>query len=254
MSAVAASEPEWLASFVSDGFAILPSLADAEFCASALAAVQRYVGDVRPLDQWTSEAPGRRYDVIKQGDVPELDQTWQQPCLREALDILFGETGYVFAPPGERPHLSLWINPFDAQVRPKLLPLGHIDSGDPYRGISVQIALAATEPFAGNTTFFPKSHIEIHRRLLEKGTSEQPGGNYHDVRRPLPAVEFVAGRGDAVLSHHLTCHSGNPAHSDRRLPRIALRFEVFAAGQPRDGGAIPVGSSGWARSYLVPDG
>jgi hypothetical protein len=241
-------DKDWVERFVSDGYAIIPKVARTATCEAALDAVRHHLDDWRPLDQWTFDAPGRHYDVIEQSTYAAIDCIWEEPGLHAALDALFSPGQYLLAPPGEKPHLSLWVNPFDEQAVPRLLPLGHIDSGDFYRGISVQIALVTTEPFGGNTSFFPGIHREIEKRWLSLGGGEQCGGSYLDVRRRLPAVEFIAEAGDAVLCHHATCHTGNPSHGENRLPRISVRFEVFSERQPM-GRAVPNDGSAWARSY-----
>jgi hypothetical protein len=144
--------------------------------------------------------------------------------VKAAVNELFGEPAA-----GEltRTYYTLWLNPYNPTARASFRPLGHIDSGDPYRGISFQISLIDTEPFGGNMTVFPGSHKVLHRVLLEHPEQAGVGGSFVEVARPLPPYEFVAEAGDVLLVHHLAFHSGNPAHSAGKVPRVALRAEAF---------------------------
>lgn len=244
----------WCEHFVRFGFCVLPKLVDVDYCEVALEAIRRRIGDHRPLCEWTTGRPGQQYDIICAGEDEALDQIWHQPRLVAAMAELFGRNGFTFDPPPQsadpRRHISLWLNPYDEAARPRLLPLGHIDSGDPYRGVSFQLALATTEAFSGNTTFFPQSHVGIHEHLLKAMETKYPGGNYVEVKRPIPAFEFVAERGDVAIVHHMLCHSGNPGHSPRRRPRVALRIEAFAKVPAGDTPAA-YDQSPWARSYAA---
>lgn len=255
-SAVHSIDPNisWPEHFVRFGFCVLPKLVDDDYCEAALEAIRRRVGDDRPLCEWTTERPGQQYDIICAGEDETLDGIWHQPRLAAAMAELFGGNGCTFDPPATsadpRRHISLWLNPYDEAARPRLLPLGHIDSGDPYRGVSFQLALVTTEAFSGNTTFFPQSHVSIYEHLSKMVETNYPGGNYVEVKRPMPAFEFVAERGDVAIVHHLLCHSGNPGHSPNRRPRVALRIEAFAKVAARDT-VDPRDQSPWARSYTA---
>jgi hypothetical protein len=248
-------ELSWVWRFAELGYAIVPGLVDRASCAKALKAVRRRIGETRPLDAWDASAPGQRYDVIYEGECSAIDALWRRPRLLAALEELFGADGFDFTPPDAvdwRRHVALWINPYDPLARARYLPLGHVDSGNPYRGVAFLIALSGTEAFSGNTTFFPRSHKSLHEHLLREPDCAYPGGSYVRVERPDPAVEFVAsGPGEVAFVHHLLFHSGNPSHSPHRLPRVALRLEAYSKRPPSmsRGGTSPL--SPWSMSYAV---
>lgn len=243
----------WTEHYVKYGFAVLKGLVDRPFCAEALAEIRELVGETRPVDEWTSEKPGQRYTVVYHGQSPVLDRIYQRPRLLAALHELLGDDGVRFGSTDptdpERRHFALWLNPYDPKARPRLNPLGHIDSGSPYRGLSFHLSLVDTEPFSGNTTFFPGTHKLIHAALRANPDPEDKGGIFPQVPRLIPPYEFVAEAGDVAFVHHLLCHTGNPSHSPNRLPRVVLRVEAFTE---RERDITDFGndrSSAWARSY-----
>lgn len=243
---------DWPARFVADGFGVA-NLLERDFCAQLVAEIGRLIGDTRPPGSWTRTAPGQIYSVIYAGRSAVLDRIYRHPGLRDALGRLFGANGFLLAPEdggeADKRHVALWLNPYDAAARPILQPMGHIDSGNPYRGVAILVSLLDTEPFSGNTTFFPRSHVGVHAAQRQAGERSFPGGNYLAVARPERPVEFVARAGDVAFVHHCLCHSGNPSHSAHRRPRLALRIEVFARRVPDTIDPDDPGLSPWAQSY-----
>lgn len=233
--------------YVRYGFCRLRGLLDPKAVDAALAEVQQLVDDPRPLADWTIERPGQRYTVYYAGQAPATEGLFEQPGLVAALGSFFGELGYTLGSTDphdpDRQRLALWVNPYDPDARPRLQGLGHVDSGSPWRGMAVHIALADTRAFSGNTTYVPGSHVTLHEWLRDHPDPSWPGGTYPEVPRELPAWEFVAEAGDVVLTHHLVFHSGNPSHAEDRSPRIAIRQEVFPIRS-----AEPTGTSVFERS------
>jgi hypothetical protein len=224
----------WQDHYVEHGFCILRRIIDQLACDAAIREVRRLVNDGRPLSEWNSLCPGERHSVYYYGQARAIDELIDHPALASILRTFFGDRGFHFGPTDsanpDRRRFAVWVNPYDAEARQRLLPMGHIDSGSPYRGAAIQIALSPTRAFSGNTTFFPDSHREMMRWIEEHTEAfdgSWPGGVYAHLRRPLPPWEFVAEPGDLVLSHHLLFHSGNPSHADDRSPRICIRAEVF---------------------------
>jgi hypothetical protein len=222
---------DWAEHYVRDGFCLLRGLLDPACVDAALREVSTLVGDADPLAQWTLDRPGQRYSVHYAGSAPAIEAIFEQPRLLAALQQFFGELGLSFGShdpddPNRR-RFALWVNPYDPDARPRLQRLGHIDSGSPYRGMAIHVALAPTRPFGGNTTYVPGSHVTMHRWLRDNPDPSWPGGTYPAVPREQPPWEFVAQAGDVVFTHHLVFHSGNSCCADDRSPRIAIRQEVF---------------------------
>lgn len=221
----------WPEHYVRYGFAVVAGLVDPEWCAAAVADVRRYVADDRPLAEWTSDRPGQRYTVFYRGERPVFDRIYEQPRLLAALDTLFGEYGFTFGSTDpedpNRVHYALWLSPWDPAGRRRFNPLGHIDSGSPWRGMAFYVSLVDTEPFGGNTTLFPATHLAAHARMLAERPGTFAGGVAHDIHQPHPPYEFVARAGDVAFVHHLTYHTGNPNAAEHHSPRLAARFEVF---------------------------
>jgi hypothetical protein len=230
----------WTAHFVDYGFAVLKRLVDRELCGELLREVRRLLQDDRPLDEWGSESPGQKYMPLDVATMPLLDSFAGNDRLRQALEEIFG------SPTSVVDNFSLWLNPYNPHGRPAFLPLGHIDSGDPDRGISWQVSLVDTEPFSGNTTIFPGTHRLVNEALRVRPELRGKGGAFLEVRRPFSPCEFVAEVGDVLFLHHLTCHSGNPSHAARRSPRVAIRAEAYYKGSER------LALSPWQRSLLPP--
>ncbi|MFV8751425.1 phytanoyl-CoA dioxygenase family protein [Nannocystaceae bacterium ST9] len=222
---------DWPEHYVRYGFCLLRGLLDRPDLDAALAEVQRLVGDPRPIGDWTIDRPGQRYTVYYAGQAPAIERLFATPPLAAALEQFFGSLGASLGSSEpddpDRRRLALWVNPYDPDARPRLQGLGHIDSGSPYRGMAVHIALAGTKPFSGNTTYVPGSHVTMHHWLRDHPDPSWPGGTYPEVPRELPAWEFVAEPGDVVFTHHLVFHSANPSHAEDRSPRIAIRQELF---------------------------
>ena len=224
----------WEDHYVEHGFCVLRGLIDGVTCGAALDEVRRLIDESRPLADWDSIRPGQRHTVYYYGQARAIDKLIEHPSLASILRTFFGSRSFHFGSTNDanpdRRRFALWVNPYDAGARQRLLPMGHVDSGSPCRGTAIQIALAPTRPFSGNTTFFPDSHRELQRWIEEhKGEVDAswPGSVYPELRRPLPPWEFVAEPGDVVLSHHFLFHSGNPSHADDRSPRVSVRVEVF---------------------------
>ena len=238
------SSLDWTEHYLRHGFCLLRGLLDPAAVDAALADVQRLVGDPRPILEWTAECRGQRYSVHYGGEAPAIDALFDQPKLAAALAQLFGARGFSLgsSSPGDadRRHFSLWINPYDADARPRLQKFGHIDSGRPDRAMAVQIALAPTSAFSGNTTYFPGSHQTMFRWLRDNPDPSWPGGTYHQVPREQPPWEFIAQAGDVVFAHQLVLHAGNVSHAQDRRPRIAIRHEVFPAQGPLEGAPASV--------------
>lgn len=241
----------WAEHYVQHGFGIIPGLLSKTFCRTAVAEVGRIIGDNRSPEEWTVTRPGKIYSVLYAGESAILDEIFEHPSLTEALAHMFGPYGFHFddgTSKSGRIHFALWVNPFDPDSSGALAPLGHVDSGSPYRGLALQVALSQTEPRGGNTTFFADTHRLLHRHLLAAAADEYPGGAFFEIPRPYAPWEFVAQAGDVALIHHLLCHSANPAAAASRRPRIALRIEVFPRvpiERVNDGAEGPA----WARGY-----
>jgi hypothetical protein len=233
---------DWGEHYLRYGFCRLRGLIEAEAVDAALTEVRELVGDPRPLEEWTADRPGQRYSVHYAGELPALDALLESPRLHAALERFFGSLGFGFGSSEpddpDRRRLALWLNPFDPDALPRLHGRGHIDSGRPDRGVAIHVALAASEPFSGNTTYVPGSHLTLQRWLQEHPDPQWPGGTYPEVTRELAPWEFVAEAGDVVFAHHLLFHSGNPSHAVERRPRIAIRQEVFPGRAAEGGGSL----------------
>jgi hypothetical protein len=244
---------DWADHYLRHGFCLLRGLLDPAAVDAALAEVHRLVSDPRPILEWTADRPGQRYSVHYAGDAPAIDALFDQPALAGALARLFGSRGFSLgstdlSDPNRR-RFALWVNPYDPDARPRLQKLGHIDSGQPDRGMAVHVALAASRPFSGNTTYVPGSHSSMLDWLRDNPDPSWPGGTYPEVPRALPPWEFVAQAGDVVFAHHLVFHSGNPSHAEDRSPRIAIRQEVFPAQEPIAGAPASVFERSLIRSF-----
>ncbi|WP_146158288.1 phytanoyl-CoA dioxygenase family protein [Enhygromyxa salina] len=234
---------DWREHYVRHGFCRIRGLIDPQVLAAARLEVATLVGDPRPLDAWNADRPGQRYEVYYHQQAPGLDALVEQPGLLDVLAGCFGELGFHLGPtdPSDpnRRRLALWVNPYDPDARPRLERRGHIDSGDPQRGLAVHVALAPTRPFGGNTTYVPGSHRIMHQWLREHPDPSFRGGTYPEVPREDPPWEFVAEAGDVVLTHHLVFHSANTACADDRSPRLAIRQEVYPVRPPSLTGTSP---------------
>ncbi|HET9959974.1 MAG TPA: hypothetical protein VFQ61_36025 [Polyangiaceae bacterium] len=259
MTSVALSEApdlDFEAHYVEHGFAILKRAVEPALCAELLDAVRHWIGESRPLEEWTSDAPGQKYMVAYWGAYSAFDRLFEHPVINGHLADLFGRCGYQYQSTAEnqpdRRRLALWVNPFDAEARPRLNRFGHIDSGSPYRGLSFQVCVADTEAHSGNTSFFPGSHVPAHLAVLNNpDLAKSPGGILAHVPSGIDPFEFVAEAGDVALVHHGLVHSGNPSHSKRRRPRIALRIEVFPEHPISVLDPSDPGRSAWERSFPV---
>jgi len=237
---------DWTEHYVRHGMAVVRGLVDRTFCEEALAQVRRLVGEDRPTAQWTRrdgqalndpdarpgqwhygffQDPGRAGMTTQN---PVLEKLYDQPRLRSAIDRMFGDAE---AWDGVR-NYYIFLNPFNPDGEARLETTGHIDFKVPapilYRGFTFQIALLDTEPFGGNTTIFPGTHLPVQRMLMEdpdrKMTEQAETGI--DAVEPY---EFVAEVGDVLFMHHLVFHSGNPSHAPNRTPRLGLHAEAFRA-------------------------
>lgn len=226
----------WQQHYLEYGFCCLRALLPRSACAEALDEARRLVEDHRALEQWSVDRPGQRYAVYYVGEAPAIDALSDHPRVTEVLEEFFGDNGFHHGPTDRhdpaRRRFALWVNPYDPEARQRLHRLGHIDSGDPLRGVAYQIALASTSPYSGNTTFFPGSHRALLDWLADHPDPSWPGGTYPEVPRPAAPWEFVAGPGDLVIVHHLLFHSANPSHASDRSPRIAVRVEAFPKRPP----------------------
>jgi hypothetical protein len=240
----------WREHFLRYGFCRLRGIIAPEVCAAALDEVHRLVDDPRPLAEWSTDRPGQRYSVYYAGEAPAVDALSYQSGLVSTLDVMFGAVGFhhgsMDPTDPNRRRVALWVNPFDADARPRLQRMGHIDSGDPRRGVAYHIALADTSPFSGNTTYFPGTHHAMLEWLAANPDPTWPGGVYPEVPRALPPWEFIAQAGDVVIAHHMLFHSANPSHAADRQPRVAIRVEVFAQRAP----SIAAPTSLFERSLL----
>lgn len=223
--------------FVKYGFAVLPGLVNRAFCAEALAEIRRLVEDDRPLEEWTLDKPGVTnmafFEDVGRDEGRSnaiLGQIFDQPGLRAAVDELHGGPGRW---DGVRNYYA-FIKPYDPAGEPKLnLDMFHVDFGESspptlYRGFLFMVSLVDTEPFSGNFTCRPGSHIPAQKMFVE---NPELSGNDPEVKDSicdgLPVYEFVAEPGDVLLWHHLLYHEGNPSHSQNRKPRVALLGETF---------------------------
>src|SRR3954447_6848173 len=122
----------WTEHYVEYGFALLPGLVRREVCAEGLDDVRTAVEDDRPLDEWTVDRPGQRYTVYYEGERAALDRACEEPALIDALAELFGEHGMTLGSTDgddpDRRHFTLWLNPYSPHAKPRIDPIGHIDS------------------------------------------------------------------------------------------------------------------------------
>ncbi|MAE62915.1 MAG: hypothetical protein CMJ18_01475 [Phycisphaeraceae bacterium] len=236
----------WTEHYVRYGFAVVRGLVDRGFCDEALAEVRRVVDDDRPVTRWVkrdgdglndpSASPGQWHyaffqDPGRTGMTPQnpvLETLYDQPRLRAAIDEMFGD-----ARAWDRVrNYYIFLNPFAPHGEAKLEPAGHIDFRVPtpilYRGFTFQIALLDTEPFSGNTTIFPGTHVPVQRMLMDEADRDLTQQAETDVDTVEP-YEFVAGAGDVLFMHHLVYHSGNVSHSPNCRPRLGLHAEAFRA-------------------------
>lgn len=225
----------WTDHYAEYGFAVVKGLVDRKFCNEALREIRRLVDDDRPLTEWTSQKPGRRYDPFFQDpgrtgwtpQNPVLEKLYDQPGLRAAIDQMLGGPDVW---DGAR-NYYMFLSPYEPDGEPKLSPAGHIDFPGQivptlYHGFVFLISLVQTDPFSGNMTIYPGTH-----KLIQKAIMDNPDllaeTDLKDVPCRIEPYEFVADPGDVMFVHHLVFHSGNTSHSANRKPRIALLAEVF---------------------------
>ena len=226
----------WTDHYVEYGFATLKGLVDRSFVEEAIEEVRRFIGEDRPVSEWTQERPKRWHhpfyqDPGRTGWTEQnhtLEKLYDQPRLRAAIDEMFGDPS---AWDGVR-NYYIFLNPFDPAGKAALDPLGHIDFKPMvpilYRGFTFQIALLGTEPFGGNTTIYPGTHKLVQQALVQDPMAQMNKDPWHTkLPRPMETYEFVAEPGDVMFMHHLVYHSGNDCHAASRRPRLGLHAEAF---------------------------
>jgi ectoine hydroxylase-related dioxygenase (phytanoyl-CoA dioxygenase family) len=219
----------WTEHFARYGFAVCRGLVDREFCDEALADIRRKIDNDLPLQEWSTEnTPVLHRPFFEGGTPPEptLDRIFEQPRLRAAIEELYGGPGHW----NEAKNYYIFLRPYDPKSEAKFSPRGHIDFGNQpvpalYRGFTFQVALADTEPFSGNLTIYPGTHITVQKQIIENPEQQYKSGTV-ELDAPEP-FEFVAKAGDVLFMHHIVMHAGNPGHAANRSPRIALHCEAF---------------------------
>ncbi len=250
----------WTEHYIEYGFAVVKGMVDRAWCEKALAEVRRVVEDDRPLAEWDAKKPGRKYtpfyqDPGRTGWTEQntvLETLYDQPRLRAGMDELFGDPN---AWDGAR-NYYIFLNPYQPDAKAELDPMGHIDFGDQpvpvlYRGFTFQIALAQTEPFAGNITIFPGTHKLVLKALTDEPSLVARSGTFAQIPRPLEPYEFVAEPGDVMFMHHLVFHSGNPSHAPSRGPRVGIHAEAFRANWLTEVDPANPKLSPWERSLAM---
>ena len=258
----------WTDHYVKYGFAAFKGLVDRSWCDRALDEVRRIVGDDQPLTEWVNDRPGK-YNLTdahpgqwhypffqgpgRTGWTPQnpvLETLYNQPRLKAALDRMHGDPD---AWDGAR-NYYIFLNPYNPEAGSRIAPKGHIDFKAPipalYRGFTFQIALVDTEPFSGNTTIYPGTHVPVQKALMADRdrdltqAAEAPTGS-------VEPYEFVAEAGDVLFMHHLVYHSGNPSHSPNRKPRLGLHAESFRKTWLTEIDPDKPGLSPWERSLAL---
>jgi len=221
------SDSTWPDRYARDGYVIIKGLIDPEFCATALERVKELVGNGLPLHEWTTANAPILYRPFVKGFTPTepvFEALFDQPRLLEVLNTMMGGRWN-----GDR-NCYLFLKPYQPDAEAKLAPGGHVDFPGQiipilYRGMSFQVSLIESEPFSGNITFFPGTHITVQKTLMEN-----PEMELKELMATLPLpepVEFIAEPGDVAFYHHLLMHEGNHSHAANRTPRVALTGEVF---------------------------
>lgn len=219
---------DWREHFVRYGFALRRGLVGSDYCARALARAREIVDHVDlPLDQWTSANTPTLHTPYYEGAGPRepaLDAVYDEPGVCESIAALFGSDEAW----DRQRNYYLFVKGYEAKARQALAPRGHIDFASPpapplYRGFAFQVALTDTEPFGGNLTVHPGSHLTIQKALIDgHDVASSP-----DLPQEAP-WEFVAQAGDVLFTHHLLAHSGNACHGAKHLPRVTLFCEAFS--------------------------
>lgn len=241
----------WTEQFARYGVAIVRGLVDREYCDGALERVRAIIGHDLPLHEWNKENTPELYQPFAEGYTepePVFAAVYDQPRLRAALDEMLGGPGRWN---GERINY-LFLKPYDPNAKAELSPTGHIDFGNQlvpilYRGFLFQVSLVDTEPFSGNMSYFPGTHKDVQKILIDNPEHIFKNA-MPDVPMPEP-LEFVAQAGDVVFWSHLVMHSGNVSHAAGRTPRCALTCECFNREWPLVVDPVNPNLSPWERSF-----
>jgi hypothetical protein len=241
----------WTDHFAKYGFTVLRGLVDRDFCERGIDRVRQIVGHNLPLSDWSTENTPTLYQPFFEGGNapdPVLEQVFQQPRLRQAIETLYGGPGHW----DEAKNYYLFLKPYNPKAKASLVPRGHIDfpkSGTPrlYRGFTFQLAMADTEPFGGNLTVHPGSQAVVQKKLIEDPWFELKGGVATDLDIE-PPFEFVAKAGDVLFMHHMMVHSGNEAHGEGKRSRVAIHGEAFRTKWLTSLDPSAKGLSPWERS------
>lgn len=258
----------WTDHYVKYGFAVLKSAVDRSFCEQALAEIRKIVGDGRPLTEWINDNPGKLnepggkpgrwhypffQDPGRTGWTPQnpvLERVYDQPRLRTALDEMHGSSDVW---DGVR-NYYIFLHPYDPTAQAGLEPTGHIDFKTPvpvlYRGFTFQLALVDTDPFGGNTTIFPGTHVLVQKALMD-GPDRHMNAAGDNLSGGVEPFEFIAEAGDVLLMHHLVYHAGNPSQSANHKPRVALHAESFRKAWLTEIDPSKSGLSPWHRSLAI---
>ena len=92
----------WTDHFVEFGFAIIRGLVSRHYCERAVCEIQRIVDEPRPVNEYTLDHPGDRYNIpffedpgrcgiLQRSAV--LEEVYDDPGFRGAIDELFGGPG-----------------------------------------------------------------------------------------------------------------------------------------------------------------
>lgn len=219
----------WTEHFAQYGFAVSKGLVDRTYCEAALAEIRSLINNDLPLQEWSTENTEVLYRGFFEGGTPPqpiLDEVFEQPRLRAAIEELYGGPGHW----NELKNYYIFLRPFDPNGKQQLAERGHIDFGNQpvpalYRGFTFQVSLVDTEPFSGNLTIHPGTHKAVQKQVMENPQIQYKSG-VTDLPMPTP-YEFVAQAGDILWMHHLAVHSGNGSHAKNRSPRVALHCEAF---------------------------
>jgi hypothetical protein len=216
----------WTEHYVRYGFALIKGVVGPEFMAPALAEAAALLGTDLPPAQWTKAAGHTQHISYKNNNMTVLPTIYDQPKIKEIIGTVLG--GWERWS-GER-MFQLFTNAWNEEAKPELSQQCHIDFVDcpiPIlgSGLAFQVSLVKSEPFSGNLTLLPGSHIPVQRALIGNPDLTYPT----DLQQFLdgPPWEFVADPGDMVLFHHLVGHNGNVSHAAGRTPRVAIHGHIL---------------------------
>lgn len=227
MAATYPIEPglSWQDHYAKYGFAVVRDVMAPDWLDRARAEAARLAGNDLPPEQWTTQNVGKLHIANEAVASPVFRDAYRDPGFAQLMDQLIG--------PGMwdgQPAFQLFISPFNPDAKAELCPWGHLDfphSPIPIlgSGAMAQIALYKSEPFSGNITVWPGSHIAVQRRLFDNPEVRYPQ-DFEDIAGQGEPYEFVANPGDVMFFSHLIFHQGNANHAANRSPRVCLHMQV----------------------------